>query len=385
MHNFINPERKALMAIQTGLVGLPNVGKSTLFNALTNSSIPAENYPFCTVDPNLAITNVPDERLERLAQIFKSGKLLPTTVKFVDIAGLVKGAATGEGLGNQFLSHIMEVDLILHVLRCFEDPNITHVNNTINPIDDFETICAELMLKDLESVTKRDERLAAIMKKHGNTPQQMKEFEAEKAFLIAVKAALNAGIIEQVQTLVAQAKQAGTAIIPLLSGKNYLIIANVSEDDYTGGNYKSNPKFLSLIEKFGKDKVIAVSAKIEAELAQMNESDAAEMMESLNITEKGLNNIIARAYTNLGLITFFTCGPKEAHAWSIHKGAKCPQAAGEIHSDLERGFICAEVYNCNDIFAAGNEQQLKALGKIRIEGKEYVVQDGDLLNIRFNV
>lgn len=373
------------MAIQAGLVGLPNVGKSTLFNALTKSSIPAENYPFCTVDPNMAITYVPDERLDRLAQIFKSGKIIPTTVKFVDIAGLVKGAAEGEGLGNQFLSHIMEVDLILHVLRCFEDANITHVHNTINPLDDFETICAELMLKDLESVVKREERLAAIMKKHGNSPQQMKEFEAEKAFLLAVKTALNAGNITEVQALVAQAKEAGTPTVPLLAGKNYLIIANLSEDDYAGNNYQSNAQYLSLIEKFGKEKVIPVSAKIESELAQLSETDAAEMMESLNITEKGLDNIIAKAYTNLGLITYFTCGPKEAHAWSIHKGTKCPQAAGEIHSDLERGFICAEVYNCEDLFAAGSEQQLKAQGKIRIEGKEYIVQDGDLLNIRFNV
>jgi len=372
------------MAIQAGLVGLPNVGKSTLFNALTKSSIPAENYPFCTVDPNIAITNVPDERLTRLAQIFKSQKLIPTTVKFVDIAGLVKGAAEGQGLGNQFLGHIMEVDLVLHVLRCFEDDNITHVHNAVNPLDDFETICAELMLKDLESVSKREERLNALAKKKP-TGQEAKDLELEKTFIQNTKDALNKGDAHQVHALVTQAKADGIQAIPLLSGKNFLIIANLSEDDYMGKNYTANKHYQALINRFGADKVIPVSAKIESELAQMNDAEAAEMMASLDITEKGLDTIISKAYTNLGLITFFTCGPKEAHAWSIHKGIKVPQAAGEIHSDLERGFICAEVYNCQDLFSAGNENALKASGKIRTEGKDYIVQDGDLLDIRFNV
>jgi len=372
------------MAIQAGLVGLPNVGKSTLFNALTRSSIPAENYPFCTVDPNIAITYVPDERLTKLTALFKSAKTVPATVKFVDIAGLVKGASQGEGLGNQFLSHIMEVDLILHVLRCFEDSNITHVHSSISPVDDFETICAELMLKDLESVSKREERLASIMKKPG-TSQETKDRENEKIFLAAVKSALNTGDYTKVREIALQAKETGTPAMPLLSAKNFLIIANLSEDDYTGTTYQSNPHYQQLIKRFGQERVIPVSAKIEAELAQMNDQEATEMLSSLGIVEKGLNNIIAKAYANLGLITFFTCGPKDSHAWSIHKGTKCPQAAGEIHTDLERGFICAEVYNCEDLFTIGNEQQLKTLGKIRIEGKDYIVQDGDLLNVRFNV
>jgi GTP-binding protein YchF len=374
------------MAIQAGLVGLPNVGKSTLFNALTKSSIPAENYPFCTLDPNLAITNVPDVRLERLAQIFKSQKNIPTVVKFVDIAGLVKGASKGEGLGNQFLGHIMDVDLILHVLRCFESGDITHVNNRVDPVDDFEIICAELMLKDLESVAKRKDRLEALIKKNKHGPEkQLKEFEAEMDYLNKVLPALDAGNQALVQKLTQEAKDAGVQLIPLISAKNFLVVANVSEDDYEGTRYTQNAHYQALLAKFGADKVIPVSAKIESELAQLSDVEANEMLESLGITERGLDNIISKAYRNLGLITFFTCGPKEAHAWSLKQGSKVPQAAGEIHSDLERGFICAEVYNCEDIFAAGSEQQLKLLGKLRTEGRDYIVQDGDLLNIRFNV
>lgn len=376
------------MAIQAGLVGLPNVGKSTLFNALTKSGIPAENYPFCTIDPNIAITNVPDARLDRLSEIFKSQKLIPTTVKFVDIAGLVKGASQGEGLGNQFLTHIMDVDLILHVLRCFEDENVLHVHNIINPFEDFETICAELMLKDLESVVKREERIGGFLKGSKSrqaSSQQIKEWETELRYMQQIKAALNDVKVELVQSLAAQAKSEGLQLIQLLSSKNYLIIANLSEEEYLEKTYVNNVKYQNLIKRFGEARVIPTCAKLEGELAQMPDAEADEMLKSLGLEEKGLDQIISKAYSNLGLITFFTCGPKEAHAWSLRKNTKVVNAAGEIHSDLERGFICAEVYNCKDIFEVGSESGLKAAGKLRVEGRDYVVQDGDLLNIRFNV
>lgn len=367
------------MGIKAGLVGLPNVGKSTLFNALTKSSIPAENYPFCTIDPHVAITQVPDPRLEKLAKIYQSEKIIPATVTFVDIAGLVKGAASGEGLGNQFLSHIREVDLILHVLRCFEDPDIAHAGETIDPLADYEIIVAELMLKDLESVQKRLEKIPKQIKTASSAAEK-KAFTEEQALLQKVEQALDAMQASQIRTLMQKTE---VKTIPLLTAKNFLIIANLAEQELD--SYQSNQHYQALVNTFGTDSVIPICAKIEYELSQMSTEESQELMGLIGLEEPGLNVIINKTYKNLDLITFFTCGPKEIHSWPIKKGTSALLAAGEIHSDLQRGFICAEVFNCDDLFALGSEAAIKEQGKLRREGKGYIVKDGDIIHIRFNV
>lgn len=368
------------MSIQAGLVGLPNVGKSTLFNALTKSQVPAENYPFCTIDPHMAITPVPDKRLVTLKKIYNSEKIIPATVHFVDIAGLVKGAASGEGLGNQFLSHIREVDLILHVVRCFEDPNIMHSGDTIDPIADYEIIISELLLKDLESVDKRIPKLEKPLK-YG-TPQEKKGAEQELALLQEIRKAIDVADAAQVRTIV---QHATVETVPLLTAKNFLIIANLSEDEISDEQYMQNKQYQMLLKQFGAAKVIPVCAKLEYELSQLNDEEASEMMHMLGITASGLERIIQKTYTELGLITFFTCGPREIHAWPIKKGTPAVSAAGEIHSDLQKGFICAEVFSYHDLIDLKSEQMVKEQGKLRREGKEYIVQDGDIIHIRFNV
>lgn len=370
------------MSIQAGLVGLPNVGKSTLFNALTKSSVPAENYPFCTIDPHMAITEVPDPMLDAMARIFTSKKKIPATVNFVDIAGLVKGAASGQGLGNQFLTHIREVDLILHVLRCFKDANIIYSGEELDPLGDFEIIVSELMLKDIESVDKRLEKLIKLIKTASGKPAEKKELEAEEALLKEVSKALNNADNARVRSLI---QSSSVATVPLLSAKNYLIIANIGEGELENDEYKNNPHFQTLVKKFGANMVIPVSAKVEGELSQLSPEEAQEMMSLIGLKERSLDRIIKESYAHLGLITFFTCGPQEAHAWPIKKGTTIRKAAGEIHSDLERGFICAEIFNAADLIAAGSEAKLRDIGKIRTEGQDYVVQNGDVVHIRFNV
>ena len=370
------------MSIAAGLVGLPNVGKSTLFNALTQSSVPAENYPFCTIDPHLACTVVPDERMDKLQTLYKSQKQIPSTVQFVDIAGLVKGAASGEGLGNQFLSHIREVDLILHVLRCFDDPQITYSRDEVDPLIDYDIITTELMLKDLDSVQKRVTKVAQLMKSSKNSPAQLKELTIEAQLLVHLEAALNNTQLDHVRKLV---KESSIKTNELLSAKNFLIIANIAEHEIADEAYKNNKNYQKLVATFGQERVIPVSAKLESELSQLAPQEAEEMANMMGLRERGLATIIAKTYAHLGLITFFTCGPKEIHAWPIKAGMTIRQAAGEIHSDLEKGFICADIFNCSDLFNYKSEAKLKEVGKIRVEGQDYKVADGDVVNIKFNV
>jgi GTP-binding protein YchF len=363
------------MSIKCGIVGLPNVGKSTLFNALTRAQIAAENYPFCTIDPNVGVVPVPDLRLQELAKIVSPEKILPTTVEFVDIAGIVKGASQGEGLGNKFLAHIREVDAITHVVRCFVNDDIVHVAGKVDPVSDIDVINTELALADLESVEKVLARAEKAAKANDKDAIKLRDV------LARVRDALDKGRPARALKL-DENERLLLRDLHLLTMKPVLYVANVQE-----GGFTDNP-LLASVEKLAASEsaqVVAVCAAIEAEIAQLEDADRAEFLASLGLSEPGLDRVIRAAYALLGLQTYFTAGPKEVRAWTVHAGSTAPQAAGVIHTDFERGFIRAEVIAFDDYVRCKGEAGAKEAGKLRLEGKEYLVKEGDVMHFRFNV
>ncbi len=365
------------MGLKVGIVGLPNVGKSTIFNALTKGQAESANYPFCTIDPNLGTVLVPDTRLDQITNYIQPQKTIPTTMDFVDIAGLVEGASKGEGLGNQFLSHIRETDAIAHVVRCFEDPNVVHVSGDVNPLRDVEVIETELILADMETAQKRYQKIEKASKV---SKDKRSLFTLEN--LKKILDHLNEG--HPIRSLGLDEEQLDSVYdLHFITQKPVLYVCNIAENEYADGN-----KWTQQVEDLAKkqnQKVIRICGSIEAELAQLEAEDVADFLNELGITESGLNPLIRESYSLLGLRTFFTAGEKEVRAWTFKEGFKAPQAAGVIHTDFEKGFIRAETYHCEALFEHHSEANVKSAGKYRSEGKEYLVQDGDVMLFRFNV
>ena len=365
--------------MELGVVGLPNVGKSTLFNALTNAGAESANYPFCTIEPNVGIVDVPDERLDKLGALYNTQKITPASLKFVDIAGLVKGASKGEGLGNKFLGSIRECDAIVHVVRCFEDENITHVNGTINPVEDIETINTELILSDIETLEKQKVRYEKLAKSGD------KEAAHSLSIINQIRETLNAGNLAKTLTFSKDDEKFIKSLF-LITTKPVIYACNIKEDDLSK-DYENLPNVLKVkeIAKNENSEVLVISAKVEQELTELDPESRAMFLEDLNLKESGLARIIKLGYKILGQISFLTAGEKEVRAWSIMNGAKAPEAAGKIHTDFEKGFIKAEVVDCNDLLTLGGYNEAKSAGKVRIEGKDYIVKDGDVIVFRFNV
>lgn len=364
--------------MKLGMVGLPNVGKSTLFNALTNAGAESANYPFCTIEKNFGIVSVPDPRLDQLAKMYDPEKFTPATLEFVDIAGLVKGASKGEGLGNQFLADIREVDAIVHVVRCFEDENIIHVDGRINPASDIETINLELIFSDMEIVSRRIDWTKKALKGDKKLQGQLDFFEQLLAHLEEGKSARSFDFSEEELVWIRD--------LPLLSAKPVIYAANLSETDFSG-NIEENQNYQT-VWKIAQEEhaaVLPICAKVEAEIADLDAADQAMFLEGLGLQSSGLNRIIREGYALLGLISFLTAGKQEVRAWTITKGTRAPQAAGKIHTDFEKGFIRAEVISYDDLIASGSMTAAKEKGLVRLEGKDYVMQDGDVVLFRFNV